>query len=99
MFLETPDAMRMNNPNVMYHVTVESIAHQGMKVVDKKGTEQVLPFDTIILSRRFGEREKNDSLFDPLKSKMAEVYKIGDCNQIKGIHEAILSANEVARRI
>jgi 2,4-dienoyl-CoA reductase (NADPH2) len=96
---ETPDAMRLNNPNVMVHVTVESIAHQGMKVVDKKGTEQVLPFDTIILSRRFGERKTNDSLFDQLKSKVAEAYKIGDCKKIKDIHEAILSANEVARKI
>jgi hypothetical protein len=96
---ETPEAMRVSNPNVLYHVTVESIAYQGMKVVDKKGTKQTLPFDTIILSRRFGEREANDSLFDQLKSKAAEVYKIGDCNQVKGIHEAILSANEVARKI
>ena len=47
--------------------------------MDKKGTKQVLPFDTLILARRFGERKSNDLLFDELKKKVAEVYKIGDC--------------------
>jgi 2-enoate reductase len=96
---ETPEAIRVSNPKVLYNVTVENIANEGMKLVDEKGTEQTLPFDTIILSRRFGERKKNDSLFSELKVKVDEVYKIGDCKQIKGIEEAISSANEVARTI
>lgn len=96
---ETPEAMHVSNPKVLSNVTVKDILSEGVKVVDKEGTEQILPYDTIILSRRFGERKANDSLFDGLKGVVAEVYKIGDCSQIKGIHEAIVSANEVARKI
>ena len=51
------------------------------------------------LARRFGERKSNDLMFDELKEKVAEVFKIGDCQKVKGIYEAILSANEVARKI
>jgi 2,4-dienoyl-CoA reductase-like NADH-dependent reductase (Old Yellow Enzyme family)/thioredoxin reductase len=96
---ESPEAMRVSNPKVLYNTEVEDIVTEGVKVVDKEGVKQVLPCDTLILSRRFGERKANDSLFDNLKDKVAEVYKIGDCLQVRGILEAIWSANEVARKI
>ena len=67
--------------------------------MDKEGTKQALPFDTLILARRFGERKSNDLMFDELKEKVAELFKVGDCQKVKGIYEAILSANEIARKI
>ncbi|MFH0768414.1 MAG: FAD-dependent oxidoreductase [Chloroflexota bacterium] len=96
---ESPEAMRISNPKVLYNVEVEDVVTGEAKVTNEKGTKQVLPFDTLILARRFGERKSNDLLFDKLKKKVAEVYKIGDCLKVKGIYEAILSANEVARKI
>jgi len=64
--------------------------------VDKEGEKRVLPYDTLIISR---ERATNDSLFDELQGKAAEVYKIGDCSEVGEIKGAIWSANEVARKI
>jgi hypothetical protein len=61
--------------------------------------KEVLAYDTIILSRRFGERKANDSLFDELQGKAPEVHKIGDCSEVRGILEAIHGANEVVRKI
>ena len=96
---ESPEEMRVSNPKVLCNAKVEDVVTREVKVMNEKGTEQVLPYDTLIIAQRFGERESNDLLFDKLKEKVAEVYKIGDCLKSKGIYEAILSANEVARKI
>ena len=97
----TPEGMRMSNPEVLYHVTVEDITSEGIKIQlgDSAARKKVILYDTLIVSQRFGERETNDSLFDELQGKVAEVYKIGDSAQVKGILEAIFGANEVARKI
>jgi len=98
---ETPEAVRVGNPQVLYNVAVEDIT-AGSIQVNIGGNEQrkrALPYDTLILSQRFGERKANDSLFDELQGKASEVYKIGDCSQVRGIQDAIFSANEVARKV
>jgi len=96
---ETPEAMRVSNPKILYNVQVESITAGVVKVVNKEGAQNILSYDTLILSQRFGERKANDSLFDELQGKVPEVYRIGDCAQVRGIREAIWSANEVARKV
>lgn len=45
------------------------------------------------------ERKSNNDLYEKLQGKVTEVYKIGDCAAISEIREAILSANEVVRKI
>ena len=96
---ETPAAQRITNPKVMYNIQIEDVTTEGVHIVADEGTRSVLPCDTLIFSRRFGERKTNDSLFDELQGKVAEVYKIGDCAQPRGIREAVWEANEVARKI
>jgi 2,4-dienoyl-CoA reductase-like NADH-dependent reductase (Old Yellow Enzyme family)/thioredoxin reductase len=93
---ESPEAMRMDNPEILYYVDVEDITPEGIRIVNKDGKRRVLPYDTLIVSR---EREANDSLFEHLKGKAPEVYKIGDCSEVGDIKTAIWSANEVARKI
>jgi len=95
----TPAAQRMTNPRVMYNVELEDITPDGIRIKDRDRSTRVIPYDTLIVSTRFGERKTNDSLFNELQGKVAEVYKIGDCQQVRGIREAIWSANEVARKI
>ncbi len=96
---ESPEAMRMNNPRVLYQTDVDDITIEGIKISDKEGNRQILPYDTLIIAQRFGERKKNDSLFDELQGKVGEIQKIGDCSQVRGILEAIHTANGVARKV
>jgi hypothetical protein len=96
---ETPEAQRVTNPEVIYNVRVEDITTEGVAIKDSDGRNRLLPYDTLIISQRFGERKANDSLFGELEGKVPEVYKIGDCLQVRGIKEAIWTANEVAREI
>ena len=97
----TPEGQRMSNPEVLYNVNVEEIADGKitLQVGDNTDRKRVVPYDTIILSRRFGERKSNDSLFSELEGKLPEVHKIGDCAQVRTIKDAIWTANEVARKI
>jgi len=93
-----PEAERLSNPKVLYYVDVEGIADGEIKIKVGGNAErkEVLPYDTLIISR---EREANDSLFNELQGKAAEVHKIGDCSEVGDIKTAIWSANEVARKI
>ena len=93
---ESPEAMKMDNPEVLYNIEVEDITPEGIKIVNKDGKRRVLPYDTLIVSR---ERMANDSLFEELKATAPEVYKIGDCAEVADIKTAIWAANEVARKI
>ena len=92
----TPQAMRMSNPRVLYYIDVEDITPEGIKIKDQAGGREILPYDTLIISR---EREPNNSLFNELQGKAAELYKIGDCSEVGDIKTAIWGANEVARKI
>jgi 2,4-dienoyl-CoA reductase-like NADH-dependent reductase (Old Yellow Enzyme family)/putative sterol carrier protein/thioredoxin reductase len=93
---ETPDAMRVDNPVVKLNVKVRGITTEGVEIEDKDGNKSVLPYDTLVISRG---RTKNDSLFEKINGKVAEVHKIGDCATAGDIQKAVWSANEVARRI
>jgi thioredoxin reductase len=93
---ETPEAARVSNPKVLTNITVEGIDSEGIRVIDKDGLNRVIQYDTLIIAR---ERVSNDSLFEELQGKAAEVYKIGDCRQVGDIKQAIWNANEVARKI
>jgi len=96
---ETPEAQRVVNPEVIYNVQVEDITTAGITIKDGDGRRKLLSYDTLIISQRFGERKANDSLFEELEGKVPEVYRIGDCLQVRGIKEAIWTANEAARKI
>ncbi|MFC2058675.1 FAD-dependent oxidoreductase [Chloroflexota bacterium] len=93
---ETPEAARISNPEVLFNIEVENFVVGGIRIRDKDGEKRILPYDTLIISR---ERATNDSLFEKLQGKAAEVYKIGDCSQVGDTKQAIWDANEVARRI
>jgi 2-enoate reductase len=93
---ETPEAERVQNPHVFFGTNPEGITPEGVRIKDKDGAEKILAYDTLIVSRL---RMPNKSLYEELQEKTAEVYRIGDCVEVRGIKEAIWSANEVARKI
>ena len=93
-----PEAQRLKNLRVIYYVDVEDISSGEIKINigGNVGRKEVLPYDTLIISR---ERGPNDSLFNELQGKAPEVYKIGDCSEVGDIKTAVWGANEVARKI
>jgi 2,4-dienoyl-CoA reductase-like NADH-dependent reductase (Old Yellow Enzyme family)/thioredoxin reductase len=91
-----PDEQIINNLKVLYHIRVEDITSDGVTITDKEGRRSILPFDTLIISRG---REKNDALFEQIKGEVPEIHKVGDCSAAAHIQQAILGANEVARKI
>jgi 2,4-dienoyl-CoA reductase-like NADH-dependent reductase (Old Yellow Enzyme family)/putative sterol carrier protein/thioredoxin reductase len=93
---ETPEAQKVDNPVVKLNVKVKGITTEEIEIEDKDGNKSVLPYDTLVISRG---RTKNDSLFEKIEGKAAEVYKIGDCAAAGDIQKAVWSANEVARKI
>lgn len=90
------EAQKVSNPKVLFHTRVENISQEGITVIDKQGKRNILPFDTLIISRG---RKKNDEMFPELEGKAPEVYKIGDCANAANILGAVWSANELARKI
>jgi 2,4-dienoyl-CoA reductase (NADPH2) len=93
---ETPEAEKVENPQVLAGTKLEEVSPQGVKIIDKDGIEKLLPYDTLIVSRL---RVPNKALFEALQGKVKELYKIGDCDKVRTIKNAIWTANEVARKI
>ena len=91
-----PETQRVPNPEVLYNITVEEIANNEIHTVNKDGEKRSLPYDTFVISR---ERIKQDTMLDDLKAKVPEVHLIGDCADAQEIKEAILTANEICRKL
>lgn len=91
-----PESQRIENPKVLFNVKAGDITPAGIEVTDRDGKKNVLPFDTLIISRG---REKNDTIFNDLQGKVSEIYKIGDCEAAGNILKAVWSANEIGRKI
>jgi 2,4-dienoyl-CoA reductase-like NADH-dependent reductase (Old Yellow Enzyme family)/thioredoxin reductase len=91
-----PEAERVENPQVFFGAELKEVTSKGVRISDQEGSETVLPYDTLIVSRL---RVPNKSLFEALQGKAKEVYKIGDCDKTRTIKYAIWTANEVARKI
>jgi 2,4-dienoyl-CoA reductase (NADPH2) len=87
---------RLTDVKVMTNIKVKEIIPAGIQLTDKDGKEEVIPYDTLIISRG---RKSNDSLFEQLEGKVKEIHKIGDCESTANIKKAIWSANELARKI
>jgi 2,4-dienoyl-CoA reductase-like NADH-dependent reductase (Old Yellow Enzyme family)/thioredoxin reductase len=90
-----PEQLRVYNPEVLYHVDLLGVS-EGQVEILYHGGKRLMPYDVLIVSM---QRKKNDELFEQLVSRCPEVYKIGDCDKIGNIHEAIVAANDVAMKI
>ncbi len=91
-----PPAQRATNTQVYCNMKVKEIGTSSVTITDRQGREKTLAYDTMIISRG---REKNDGMFEALEGKGPEVHKIGDCSAAGDIKKAIISANELARKI
>ncbi|MCP4576009.1 MAG: FAD-dependent oxidoreductase [Deltaproteobacteria bacterium] len=94
---ERPEYQKLTNVEVLYHIDVEQINHEGIRIINRKSQEKrVLPYDTLIVCLN---RTPNDSLYNKIKKNGTKVHKIGDCAVVSDIKDAISTANEIARTI
>jgi 2,4-dienoyl-CoA reductase-like NADH-dependent reductase (Old Yellow Enzyme family)/thioredoxin reductase len=91
-----PEAQQLDNPKVLFRTKIKGIKDGGVKIKDEDGNKSVIPYDTLIISRR---TKKRKDLLEKLKKAGVEIHRIGDCKKVGNIHRAIFSANEVARKI
>jgi len=84
------------NPRVMTGMKLKAITASEMVVEDEEGSSESLPYDTFIVSMG---RRSNDGLYKELKETVKEIYAIGDAGRIGEILDAMVAANEVARKI
>ncbi|HEY91128.1 MAG TPA: FAD-dependent oxidoreductase [Dehalococcoidia bacterium] len=96
---EAPETIQVTNPRVLAGTDIVDISLGGVLIRNSDEGESVLPYDTIIVSQRFSERQKNNTIISELQGHGFEVHVIGDCAQVRGIKDAIWTANEVARTI
>jgi NADPH-dependent 2,4-dienoyl-CoA reductase/sulfur reductase-like enzyme len=84
------------NPKLLTGRKLKEITASDVVVEDEKGTAEHLPYDTFIVSMG---RRSNDDLSEGLKEIVKEVHVIGDAGRIGEILDAMMAANDVARKI
>jgi 2,4-dienoyl-CoA reductase-like NADH-dependent reductase (Old Yellow Enzyme family)/thioredoxin reductase len=84
------------NPRVLMGRKLKAIDASEVVVEDEEGSSEPLHYDTFIVSMG---RRSNDELYKELKETGKEVYAIGDAGKIGEILDAMIAANEVARKI
>jgi 2-enoate reductase len=67
-------------------VTDEEISEKGITVITKEGARQTLEADTLLLAI---PPSPNTDLFEALKGKVPQVYRIGDAREPQDIRLAI----------
>ncbi|MDO8490918.1 MAG: FAD-dependent oxidoreductase, partial [Dehalococcoidia bacterium] len=77
-------------------VNYQKLTDRGLVLTTKEGKTQLIEADTVVIAA--GARPRS-GLYDALKDKVAEVYRIGDCVKPRDIMEAISEAYDVARSI
>jgi len=91
---------RLHTRGVVLTPGTELRAVEGSTVIVANvysGVERrIEPVDTVVLAA--GSRS-TDSLYRALKGQVAELYAVGDCVAPRGVHQAILDATRVARKI
>jgi len=89
------ETRRVYNPNVIFHAKLEGVSREGVHYYHH-GIHKTMPYDVLIIS---GGKKKNDEMFEALQEFVPAVYKIGDCNKIANITQAINQANELVRNL
>lgn len=92
----SPSSALLTNPTVYCRIKVVEVSTGRMTIRDNEDNETELTFDSLIISRR---RKPVNSLFNELKGKVPQIYKIGDAWHVGKIKDAVWAANETVRKI
>jgi 2,4-dienoyl-CoA reductase (NADPH2) len=77
-------------------VKYERITDEGLVVTTKEGERKTIEADNIIITLPL---QPDADLLSSLKSKVAEIYQIGDCRESGLMHDAIADGSRLARNI
>lgn len=77
-------------------MNLKEVVDDGIVSVDAEGNEQHIPADSVVLCVGY---KPNDSLYEELRGKVPELYKIGDCVRPRMIGDAILEGWQVANQL
>jgi 2,4-dienoyl-CoA reductase-like NADH-dependent reductase (Old Yellow Enzyme family)/thioredoxin reductase len=80
------DKLKKNNVRILTEHRLSKVSEHGVYVIDKNGNHVFLKGDKVIIA--VGNRP-NNSLFKHVKKIGKEVYKIGDCLEVRSAKEAI----------
>lgn len=77
-------------------VSYRRLTDRGLLITTSEGTEQLIEADTVVIAT--GARPRSE-LYEALRDRLPEVYRIGDCVQPRYIMDAVTEAYDVARSI
>ena len=72
------------------------ITEKGLTIINKEGERQIIEADTVVPALPL---TPNIGLVENLKSKVPEVYAIGDCKEPHLIVDAIAAGLRIARAV
>lgn len=80
---------------MLFRSKIEYVDSEGVHYYHN-GIHKVSPYDAVIVT---SPRKRNDELFEAIQEFVPAVYKIGDCNKIALIADAVKAANELVRTL
>lgn len=80
---------------MLFRSKIEHVDSEGVHYYHN-GIHKVSPYDAVIVT---SPRKRNDELFEAIQEFVPAVYKIGDCNKIALIADAVKAANELVRTL
>ncbi len=83
------------NIKMLFKSKIEFVDASGVHYYHN-GIHKVNEYDAVIV---VSPRTKNDQIYEEISKFVPEVYKVGDCDKIGLIQDAIKTANEIARVI
>lgn len=84
------------NVRVCGHVKVKAVTEKGL-LLEKAGIEFMLNADTVVIS--VGARSAKKQLVEAVQGKVAEVYSVGDFDQVGNAMTSLASAYDAALKI
>jgi NADPH-dependent 2,4-dienoyl-CoA reductase/sulfur reductase-like enzyme len=89
-------ATNAENPKVLTGTSLLDVTNKDIVMKKDDGQSINIPYDTFIVSMG---RKANNGLFEQIKGKASEIHKIGDCNNVGEIVEAMQEAHKIGNSI
>lgn len=86
------DLLKNHNVEIVTNTSLLEVTDSGATVIDNKFGKKDICADTVVLAAGF---KPENALYNKLRSKIVDLYLIGDANKVANIMDAIWSGNEI----